>query len=36
MQIMGITIGIVPQFRKILVGEKALLHVVQDTLTLLG
>ncbi|XP_022641610.1 protein PIN-LIKES 3 [Vigna radiata var. radiata] len=34
--IMGVTIGIVPQFRKILVGDQALLNVVQDTLTMLG
>ncbi|CAJ1948101.1 unnamed protein product [Sphenostylis stenocarpa] len=34
--IMGVTIGIVPQFRKLLVGDNALLHVVQDTLTMLG
>lgn len=36
MQIMGLTIGVVPQFRKLLVADNALFHVVQDTITMLG
>ncbi|XP_068479409.1 protein PIN-LIKES 3-like isoform X2 [Phaseolus vulgaris] len=34
--ILGLTIGIVPQFRKLLVGDKAIFNVVQDTLIMLG
>ncbi|KAG5037406.1 hypothetical protein JHK86_018246 [Glycine max] len=34
--IMGLTIGVVPQFRKLLVADNALFHVVQDTITMLG
>ncbi|XP_020235381.1 protein PIN-LIKES 3 [Cajanus cajan] len=34
--IVGLTIGVVPQFRKLLVGDTALLHVVQDSVTMLG
>ncbi|KAL3009869.1 hypothetical protein AAZX31_07G107300 [Glycine max] len=35
-KIMGLTIGVVPQFRKLLVADNALFHVVQDTITMLG
>ncbi|XP_061362921.1 protein PIN-LIKES 3-like [Gastrolobium bilobum] len=34
--IVGLTIGIVPQFRKLLVGNNAPLHVVQDSVVMLG
>ncbi|TKY68935.1 transporter C5D6.04 [Spatholobus suberectus] len=34
--IIGLTIGVVPHFRKLLVGDSALFHVVQDTATMLG
>ncbi|XP_027337149.1 protein PIN-LIKES 1-like [Abrus precatorius] len=35
-KIVGIIIGIVPQFRKLLIGKSAPLHVVQDCLIMLG
>ncbi|CAJ2665042.1 unnamed protein product [Trifolium pratense] len=34
--IFGVVIGIVPQFRKLLVGESAPLHVVQTSIVMLG
>lgn len=36
MQIIGMIIGVVPQFRKLLVGDSAPLHVVQDSVVVLG
>lgn len=34
--IIGLIVGVVPQFRKLLVGDNALLHVVQDSTVMLG
>ncbi|XP_027337150.1 protein PIN-LIKES 1-like [Abrus precatorius] len=34
--IFGLTIGVVPQFRKVLVDDNTPLHVVQDSITMLG
>jgi hypothetical protein len=36
MQIFGVIIGIVPQFRKLLVGQSADLHVVQTSIAMWG
>ncbi|XP_014490195.2 protein PIN-LIKES 3-like, partial [Vigna radiata var. radiata] len=34
--IVGLIIGIVPQFRRLLIGDKAPLHVVQDSIMMVG
>jgi len=36
MQIVGLIIGVVPQFRKLLIGDKAPLHVVEDSIVMVG
>lgn len=35
-QMVGLVIGVVPQFRKLLVGNNAPLRVVQDSIVMLG
>ncbi|XP_027906866.1 protein PIN-LIKES 3-like isoform X2 [Vigna unguiculata] len=34
--IVGLIIGVVPQFRKLLIGDKAPLHVVEDSIVMVG
>jgi len=36
MQIVGFMVGVVPLIRKLMIGSDAPLHVIQDSVTMLG